>query len=250
MKCNISKISDNSITSFDRETGFSDLVPTCVRFRTIIYMLSLELFDKSFDLPDFPVRKHIRAIGFSDEACYSSLLSSKFSYSNTFWPDVDIQKIQIHNEFDFAIASDVFEHVQPPVSNAFSNLFNCIKPGGFVIFSVPFVTDRPDTSEWYPNLFDYSVIESNSPSSCSPSGQFLLHNTTKDGKPEFFLDPVFHGGPGQAIEMRVFALQHLKSVISDSGFVIEHIFDQDVPELGIFWTNSPNSRIMLLRKPA
>ena len=63
--------------------------------------------------------------------------------------------------YDFIIASDVFEHIAPPVSRAFVNARRLLKPGGVMIFSVPFSLEA-DTVERFPELFDYRLLETGS----------------------------------------------------------------------------------------
>ena len=48
-----------------------------------------------------------------------------------------------------------------------------LKPGGVIVFTVPFGT-KPKTIEYYPELFDYRIVEE--------KGQWTLHNRTADGR--------------------------------------------------------------------
>ena len=69
--------------------------PTCnstVRFRSVIHVLSVELFGESLVLTDFPVRKDIRGIGMSDWGVYAALLGEKLDYMNTFFDEPAITR--------------------------------------------------------------------------------------------------------------------------------------------------------------
>ena len=55
-----------------------------VRWRSIIHVLSLELFGTSLALEDFPVRRDLVGRGLSDWDGYALPLAQKFTYVNTF----------------------------------------------------------------------------------------------------------------------------------------------------------------------
>jgi len=134
--------------------------PTCnacgssVRFRWIIHALSTELFGKSLTLPEFPRSKEVKGIGLTDSAVISLPLARKLGYTNTFYhqnPRVDIlnRNSDRAEANDFVIASEVFEHLPPPVQRGFDNLVQLLRPNGFVIFSCPWDADG-HTREYYP----------------------------------------------------------------------------------------------------
>src|SRR4029079_4712194 len=113
-------------------------------------------------LHKWQTRKDILGIGMSDWSGYANLLRRKFNYENTFYdhsPQLDIMNpIQKYiGKYDFAISSDVFEHILPPLQQGFDNLFRLLKPGGRLIFSVPY-TRTAQTVEHYPGLRDYEIL--------------------------------------------------------------------------------------------
>ena len=57
----------------------------------------------------------------------------------------------------FIISSDVFEHIPPPTSKAFSNLYKILRPCGIVILTVPYKSFG-ETIEHFPNLFNYEIL--------------------------------------------------------------------------------------------
>jgi len=81
-------------------------------------------------------------VGMSDWEGYANRLEKKLSYVNTYYhkaPLLDITAVDpsLSNLYDFIIATEVFEHISPPISRAFENVHRLLKPGGVFIFSVP-----------------------------------------------------------------------------------------------------------------
>src|SRR5687768_13124418 len=92
-------------------------VPSCAschstpRHRSVIRILSTELFGQSLALPDFPVRKDLVGLGMSDWIAYSRTLEKKFTYTNTFRhqePRFDIAAVDpaLVGKYDFLIATE------------------------------------------------------------------------------------------------------------------------------------------------
>jgi SAM-dependent methyltransferase len=182
-------------------------------------------------LPELPRRPDLVGIGLSDSAAYAVPLAKKLGYTNTYFhtePRLDIADVSEHRaaEADFIIASDVFEHVAPPVARAFANARRLLKPGGVLIFSVPFSL-AADTVEHFPALHAYRLIDA--------GGSWRLENRTSDGRNEVFTDLVFHGGPGTTLEMRLFSRAGLERAFTEAGFARMRIADEACPEHGIVW---------------
>jgi len=202
-----------------------------VRFRAMAYLVTREVLGRPLALPDVPVRKDLSGIGLSDAHAYAQPLAEKFDYENTYYhtdPRVDISDIEAARvgRYDFLIASDVFEHVLPPVARAFENARRLLKPGGKFIFTVPFSLE-PDTREHFPELHDWSLAETD--------GTWTLTNRTRDGREERFSDLVFHGGPGSTLEMRVFSRAALERAFRDAGFARVRIANEPYLPFGIHW---------------
>jgi SAM-dependent methyltransferase len=173
-----------------------------LRMRSVVRALSLALFGESLAIPEFPKDKNILGLGMSDWEGYALPLAEKLGYTNTFYhenPRLDIMNLSgwPENNYDFVISSDVFEHIPPPVSIAFENVCQLLKPGGVFIFTVPF-TKTGITQEYFPELHDYRIVT-------TEDGKRILVNCTRDGREQAFDNLVFHGGDGFTLEMRLFS---------------------------------------------
>ena len=227
------------VESLQREGPGCSQCRHSLRHRWIVHALSAEFFGTSIPLPEFPVRKDIRGMGLSDSPLIAEAFSKCFAYQNTFYdrePRFDIMEDAGEAQFDFIIASEVFEHVEPPVQKAFNNLARLLKPGGVAIFTVPWNTEG-DTVEHFPNLHDWQLVSLR-------SGRVLV-NRTADGRLETFQDLVFHGCPGSALEMRNFSISGLVANCRAAKFS-EIAVAEDYPAWGI--VDDPWSRGLTLRK--
>ncbi|AEG59390.1 class I SAM-dependent methyltransferase [Desulforamulus ruminis] len=231
-QCNIcGEICDSDFSQLSREEISCFRCGSTVRMRAIIHLLSMSLFGNSLALPHFPVNDKIKGLGMSDWEGYALPLAQKFNYVNTFYhqePRLDIVKVEPkwHNQFDFIISSDVFEHVPPPVHIAFENVRKMLKPGGTFIFTVPY-SKLSQTTEHFPDLFDYEIIVEKE--------QKKLINVTRDGHKQVYENLIFHGGSGATLEMRVFSEASLLVHFQEAGFPIVKIHGQSNLKYGIHW---------------
>jgi SAM-dependent methyltransferase len=202
-----------------------------VRFRAMGHLVVTEVLGRPLALPSVAADKSIAGVGLSDAENYAKPLAEKFDYQNTFYhtdPHLDIADIDDSRvgRYDFIVASDVFEHVVPPVRSAFVNARRMLKPGGKLIFTVPFTPDGR-TREHFPDLFDWSLDESD--------GTWTLTNRTRDGRTQRFGDLVFHGGPGSTLEMRLFSKDDLLHDFEAAGFSRVRIASEPYLPFGIHW---------------
>ena len=188
-------------SQFHRELAACKKCGALARFRGIIHALA-NFLGESEDaiLRDWPIHKRIFGIGMSDWNGYARLLRRKFSYENTFYdrkPKLDILNLTEKNlgKYDFVISTDVFEHILPPLQQGFDNLFRLLKPGGCLIFSVPY-TRTAQTVEHYPGMLDYEILNFR--------GTRILVNRDDGGRLQVYDNLVFHGGKGATLEMRIF----------------------------------------------
>jgi len=195
----------------------------------------MELFGRSLCVEDFPDEaRELKGMGMSDSEKYASRLSRKFRYTNTFYhqePKFDVQNPpnDLDGRFNFVISSDVFEHVAPPVEQAFKNLHDIFASGGILIFTVPFGIEG-ETIEHFPDLYDYRIEKK--------ADEYTLRNCTKDGRIQEFHDLCFHGGPGSTLEMRLFSESDICKHLADAGFSSIRVHREPAFEWGIYW-NAP-----------
>jgi SAM-dependent methyltransferase len=229
-RCNICGTRNRLIPEqISREAGECAGCGSTVRMRSVIRCLSLALFGRSVRLTDLAVDRSIRGTGLSDWSGYATKLASLFTYSNTFYnaePRLDIADppADFFGTVDFVISSDVFEHVMPPVDRAFTGAFNLLKPGGALVFTVPYHKGG-ETIEHFPNLNDFEVLE------FGPN--HYLVNRRADGQYEVFDDIVFHGGIGQTLEMRIFCEADVVARLQRCGFERIVIHRENDPAVGI-----------------
>jgi SAM-dependent methyltransferase len=201
-----------------------------VRFRAVIHALSVELFGKSMPICDFPHRPDLKGIGMSDWEGYATRLPLKFGYVNTFYhmePFLDITSVDParSEEYDFIISTDVYEHICPPISTAFENAYRLLKPGGVMIFTVPYVEGK--THEHFPNVREFRV---------GLEGEYwVLTGTSAEGVVEKFSNLTFHGGPGTVVEFRLFGREALEQDCRAAGFKLGKVYGEKTPEYGIVW---------------
>jgi len=218
----------------DREGGRCRKCASTVRWRSIVHVLSLELFGQSLPLPDFPHRPDIVGIGLSDCEGYAVPLAAKLAYTNTYVhrsPRLDIAAVdpELAGRFDFVVASDVLERVPPPVSRAFCNLHTLLRPGGVLVFTAPYDL-RESTEEHFPDLHRYELRQ-------GKDGAWELRNVTRSGEEQVFRELMVHDGPAPSLEMRVFSKQSLLEEFQAAGFEQVEIHAADPLEWGILWAD-------------
>jgi SAM-dependent methyltransferase len=246
--CNICGVeSEKDSAALGRETRSCDGegCRSIARWRSIVHCLSQSLFGRALTIPEMPVEKSIVGMGISDAIEYARGLKEKFSYTNTYYhrePFLDITKIPVEaeNSLDFLIASDVYEHIVPPISIAFRNAYKLLKPTGFFIFSVPFKPDG-DTQEWFPRLNQFNIVDF--------FGERILVNRTVNDEFEVHRNLCFHEGGGETLEMRLFSLPGIVSELSAAGFPYISIQDNDLPGFGVLFRNQPNVPLVASKAP-
>lgn len=211
--------------------------PSCVgcgstvRLRAIGRLVAVEVLGRECTLAELPRRHTLRGLGLSDSDAYAFPLAARFDYTNTYFhaePRLDIATadVQRYGNCDFIISSDVFEHVAPPVGRAFVNAHRLLKPGGKLIFTVPFSLD-PDTVEHFPDLHEWKLEDR--------AGRWHLCNRAADGREWERDDLVFHGGPGSTLEMRLFSQAALLREFERAGFARVRIAAEACLPFGIHW---------------
>ena len=250
-----------------------------VRLRWLVHRLSLELFGSSIPLPRFPVDRSLTGLGLTDSHSIAHILEQRLTYRNTYLhqePRFDLTRDPSPiGPLDFLIASEVLEHVEPPVSRAFRRAASILKPSGFVLLTVPWIFDGEPKSE-IPELQDWKfcwhdgawtvvnrradggtdffprIAVDEGPGPCfghtrehfpnlhdwtlqTEAGETILLNKQRSGETEVFHNLVFHGGAGLALEMRLFTRNCLEKDLRAAGFNAIEFESQETAEWGIFF---------------
>ncbi len=230
--CNICGAPNTAdLNNFDRETQSCSDCQSSPRWRALIAALSLELFGDNINLPDFPVSRHISGLGLTDWMGYARVLANKFDYRNTYFhkePRLDIADVDsaTTSSVDFLIASDIFEHVVPPIEVAFANAKRLLRPGGLLLLTVPW-GGGPRTTEHFPHLHQFEILEMD--------GRHILRNLRLDGVVEEHSDIKFHGGQGAVLEMRLFGKADLIKQLVDAGFETVRVHERPNFSIGAYW---------------
>ena len=236
-QCNIcGELCTAELQSLARELRSCSRCSSSPRIRAVIRTLSESLFQENLILPQFPTRKDLKGLGLTDPENYASQLRQRFDYLNTYFhqePRLDIASATVTPEqrqlYDFIISSEVFEHVVPPVQRAFENVYQMLKPGGLLILTVPYGL-QAETIEHFPDLNEFTVVERD--------GAYELYNLTKSGVRQIFRNPVFHGGRGSTLEMRIFSYAGLVHLLNATGFVDMVVHSTPDFRHGIWWPQS------------
>jgi len=214
--------------------------------RGLLHALSMELYGLPLTLPEFPRMKSLRGLGMSDSIQYADLLSARFDYRNTFYdrePRFDIAHAD-EREFgrhDFVLASEVLEHVAPPVERAISNAAALLKDSGVLLLTVPYSLEAT-TAEHFPELNEYGVARL--------GGRLVLVNRTAAGEIQTFDDLVFHVSFGDpALEVREFSERDLVCALRAAGLTGVHIYAEDYPPYGILHAEACSFPIAVRKAP-
>jgi SAM-dependent methyltransferase len=207
-------------------------------------LLSQELFGgRKIILPEFPRLPGISGLGLSDQPVYAHQLEKKFSYVNTFLerePVFDLSNAhrEEHGRYDFILASDVLEHVRPPLESSLKEVYDLLKPGGLFCITVH-CPAQGNTVEHFDGLQEFRVI---------PLGtSFVLVNRRGDGTIEVREDIVLHSGSGSTIEMREFSRFGLAESLRAAGFTAVRFLEEDVPEFGIIMTRQTSQPLIAVK---
>jgi hypothetical protein len=227
---------------------------SCPRFCGLAFGVNSLVHDGPPKRPlcDLSESRTVTAIGISDDDRLARVFEEKFSYTNTFFhrePRLDICSKASCSSFraDLIICSDVIEHTVSAPIVPLGNLFQMLTPGGGLVLSAP-TFSFDSTIEWYGGVAEMEVSEE--------SGRHIVRWRNKRGTQYVDTDPVFHGGPGQVLELRLISHSELLAVARSVGFVGETL--AFAPEWGYLWPIGrqlqyieacADGRIILLRRP-
>ena len=216
------------------------------RDNCIAYSISNIICNKIISLKDHKVNKNIKIVGLSDGLVYADILQKKYDYINTFYhcePRLNISDPPHHmfGKYDILISTEVIEHVLGRTLDAFNGSIRLLKPGGIMIFSVPYTLEEQTLEHYRSDLVDYKPIQDD-------KGNWLVELHYADGGKEIDHSPIFHGGPGATLEIRRFNLDRLMYELEWVGFEDITVLVKNMPEHGINW--EPWSRMIVATKPA
>jgi hypothetical protein len=198
---------------------------------------------RGLDIPLTPLRLGDQdfsrsGLGISDNVFLAAALAGRFDYVNSYlhrFPRLDISEVppDLGGAFEFVVCSDVLEHVPPPVEPALQGLASLVRPGGFVVASVP--CTRGETVEHYPDLDSYDIV-----------GETVVW-TGKDGREHCDPHPEFHGGQGRTLAFRLWNVDDFHARLDQVGLVAELQGEAvDAPEYGV--PALPDAGLALLRR--
>lgn len=248
-RCNIcGEWCTSPVEGLGRETPSCPTCQSTARLRGLVRCLTLVTLGRPGVLTDLP--GGLVGIGLSDHPHLATQLAAAVRYRNTAYhtdPRLDITQptAEYLRSADFLSSSDVFEHVNPPVQAAFDGALAVLRPGGWLVLTVPFhpVGWADGTVEHYPDLEDWHIER-------DKRGAAVVVNQRRDGTVQRFADPIFHGGDGQTLEMRVFEERALVGHLRDAGFVDITVHDESDLTYGICWGNQRASVPITARRPA
>lgn len=237
-----------------REAGFCLACGSNARLRgvALAVMRGLHL-DTSVPLAAQPKQPEIVAIGLSDHPCYTPALERLCAYRNTYLhtePRLDLcdpASVAAFGDLDLIVCSDVIEHTSNPPPVTLARLHAMLRPGGMVAFSVP-TYRTPFTIEWYPGARSLRVVEA--------TGRHVVVWETLRGAVYVDPHPVFHGGPGDVLEMRICSHQGVQDAARAAGLAPDVLGFE--PDAGYVWPIQPeyvgldapmDGRVMVLRRP-
>ena len=241
--CNICG-ADNQVEKFATEPA-SCACGSNVRIRALIHLLSMELFNQSLTLAEFPRLKAIRGLGMSDHEGYARLLAEKFDYTNTYYDreprfDFTAQHPDRYGIYDFILSADVLEHIAPPVEHALEESCRLLKPHGILGITV-FCHPSDQLREHFPDLRQYRVV---------PLGEnMVLINRRDDGKLEIRDDLIFHGGSGATLEMREYGATALRQQLLGAGFCDVEFLWENLPGIGVYFDHDVSQPLMARKQP-
>jgi hypothetical protein len=222
--------SATDLQNLHRELPSCNLCGSTVRIREIVHVLN-----------SLNISKRGRVIGLSDHCLISEYMNkNEFNYLNTFFDSEP--KLDVSNPNDFKncasvlISSDILEHVMPPFEKALKGHFDILRRGGYLILTTPYFKNQAFV-EKYPWMQSYSV-----------GVDHVVTGIDAAGRKVMVENPVFHGGPGNTLEMRLFTPDTLTQSLTSVGFRDIRILEEDILSKGIM-RSSTNMGTIIARKP-
>jgi SAM-dependent methyltransferase len=136
--------------------------------------------------------------------------------------------------FEFVSCSDVLEHTPPPTTKALAGLLKILKPGGFVVVTVP-CSGQVETNEYYPGLKDCFIKDN------------VLFWWDESGVQHRDENPEYHGGEGQTIAFRHWSRHSLIEECKKVGFSTVYS-PMNLPPIAEQNNNAEHAGIVIARR--
>lgn len=104
----------------------------------------------------------------------------------------------------------MLEHVVGNWCKPLADLHSLLSTNGFLLLTVPWIDNVECGIEHYPDCINFEIEKIDE--------KFRAKIITSEGTFFFDEDPVFHGGPGNTLEMRIFSLPELVKSLKNAGF--------------------------------
>ena len=231
--CNICGVANAcEVSALGRESGQCRNCKSYSRLRSMVHALMQRHFPDCRALWNAPLTKRVKGVGCSDSQVYAKPLAQVFDYVNSHYdraPQLDLTDIDWSRwepgSMDFITASDVLEHVEPPVGQALRGALKLLKPGGVFVLTVP-TTPWDETIEHFSELEDWEVVR-------EKGKKPVLVNRKANGEVERHTDLTFHGGEGMTLEFRRFSRKSLIAELENAGYDEIEVLEEDVSKHGI-----------------
>jgi SAM-dependent methyltransferase len=110
-------------------------------------------------------KKNLRIVGVSDGApnerafkdCFGNIYQN-FEFHTEPFLDITNVDVSLQSTADIVTCSEVLEHVKPPIELAFAGLFKLLKPGGWLILSVPHRGTESPHEEHFPIMTNSELV--------------------------------------------------------------------------------------------
>jgi SAM-dependent methyltransferase len=221
IECLVCGSSGGYLEPKSRESNLCVSCNSTMRDRALIFMLARGLQIEPGPLVRWGADYSRIGVGFDDSQTIASRLPAALSYVNCHlnkFPTLDLTQPPANSLgfFEFAICSEVLEHVTGDPKAAIDGLYTILRPGGFAVVTVPTAQNHV---EWYPHLLE--VVKQT---------QDFVEWKDRDGCSNMNFSPEYHGGTGDVLSFRVFSDFSIKKLLTESGFrAIE-----DLPESTFF----------------
>jgi len=202
---------NNPVESTSTESQTCHACSATWRDRVVLGAVLVGLEVGLFPLPSLAPDWSRTGLGIADAQAVAAPLASRFDYVNGHfhrYPYLDLRAVpmDLEGRAEFVICSEVLEHVEPPVQVAIDGLARLLRPGGFVVITVPEVGLR-EPGEYYPGLNEWAPREDHS-----------LDWHSNDGW-HYDPDPEWHGGAGLTLTFRRWTDVELDTAIDASGLM-------------------------------